>query len=78
MANGTDRVERRMAFLERICQEDRERWKRNDLRLGKLYRLIMEGFRRSDRRFEEHKRRLDSHDSRIDAALKAIHRFLQR
>lgn len=91
MANGISLTERRLAFLERICQQDRERWRKNDQRLAMLYKAIQQSNRRADRRFEEQGRRIEEHDRKfeeqgrrsdalmhqIDVAVKMLHRYLE-
>ncbi len=79
--------EKRLADLEKICREDRERWKRigeyilrgerrwaaNDER----WRANDERWRANDRKMEEMIRELKRLSERMDATWRLLHRHLE-
>ena len=81
--NGkNNQIDKRIRFLEKIYQEDRKRWeknnklwKRNDQRLTVMMKVIQqqnERFEKHDKRLEKHDGRLEKHDGRLEEQNKRL------
>lgn len=72
--NGNGSVDRRLSFLERVCAEDRERWKRNDKRLEHILRVIQREMLENEERWKKNEERWQKNDARLDAMIKTLYR----